>query len=88
MINTKKKAHNKIDFDKLIKKHKITKSGSKKEIATRLWKLRQHVMTLAELKLIEDFLKMPPSKRYKGSRYYTRKNGNLYCASKNCLKIT
>jgi len=72
----------------LAKKYEITKSGSKKEIATRLWKHRQHVMTLAELKHIEDFLKMPPSKRYKGSRYYTRKNGNLYCATKKCVKIT
>ena len=78
----------------LVKKYRVTKSGSKKEVATRLWKLRQHVMTIAELKLVEDYLhsvkKMPLKKRYKGPRYYTRKNGNsnLYCADKNnCVKI-
>ena len=69
------------ELQKLVKKHNITSSGSKKEVALRLWKIRAHVMPLKDLKIIEDFLKLPPGKRYKGSRYYTRKNGRLYSAS-------
>jgi len=53
------------DLQKLVKKHGLTSSGSKKDIALRLWKLRAHVMTLTELKLVEDFLKLAPAKRYK-----------------------
>lgn len=71
-------------LQKLVKKHHITKSGSKKEVAMKLLKGRPHMMTLSDLTLIEDYLKIPPSKRYKGSRYYTRKNGRLYCASGIC----
>lgn len=71
-------------LQKLVKKYHITKSGSKKQIALRLWKLERHVMTLGDLKLIEDFLKLPPGKRYKGTRYGVRKNGNLYCKSGDC----
>lgn len=72
------------DLQKLLEKYNITKSGSKKEVALRLWKIRSHIMSLSDLKLIEDFLELPPSKRYKGSRYYTRKNGRLYCARGIC----
>ena len=61
-------------LQKLVKKYNVTKSGSKKEIALRLWKLEKHVMTLADLKIIEDFLNLGPGKRYKGTRYGTRKN--------------
>jgi len=71
-------------LQKLVKKYQVAKSGSKKEIALRLWKLNKHVMTLGDLKIIEDFLKLAPAKRYKGTRYGTRKNGNLYCISGNC----
>ena len=65
-------------LQKLTKKYAVTKSGSKKQIALRLWKLRMHVMTREHLKSIEDFLKLAPAKRYKGPRYGTRKNGSLY----------
>jgi hypothetical protein len=71
-------------LQKLTQKYGVTKSGSKKEIALRLWKLRMHVMTLEHLKMIEDFLKLAPAKRYKGPRYGTRKNGTLYCISGAC----
>ena len=71
-------------LQKLTRKYSVTKSGSKKEIALRLWKLSRHVMTLADLKIIEDFLKLPPAKRYKGTRYGVRKNGSLYCVSGEC----
>jgi hypothetical protein len=73
-------------LEKLAKKHLVTKSGSKKEIALRLWKLRMHVMTKGDLKIIEDFLNLAPAKRYKGPRYGTRKNGSLYCVSGKCNK--
>jgi hypothetical protein len=65
-------------LQKLVKKYAVTKSGSKKEIALRLWKLRHHVMSITELNRIEDFLNVKQSERYKGPRYGTRKNGSLY----------
>jgi hypothetical protein len=71
-------------LQKLVKKYSVTKSGSKQQIALRLWKLSRHVMTLGDLKLIEDFLKLAPAKRYKGTRYGVRKNGTLYCISGDC----
>lgn len=59
---------------KLTYKYGVTKSGSKHQIALRLWKLRRHVMSPGDLKIIEDFLNLGPGKRYKGTRYGTRKN--------------
>jgi hypothetical protein len=64
------------NLQKLVSKHRVTRSGSKKEVAERLWKLHHHTMSLNELKKIEDFLQLPPSKRYKGQRFYVRDNGN------------
>jgi hypothetical protein len=55
-------------LQKLVKKYAVTKSGSKKDIALRLWKLRRHVMYAEDLKVIEDFLKVPLANRYKGTR--------------------
>lgn len=72
------------DLEKLKKKYRITTRGSKKAIASSLWKLEHHVMSVSNLKIIEDFLKLPPSKRYKGPRYGVRKNGTLYCKSGDC----
>ena len=75
MVNTQKaKDISMPDLQTLVKKYVRGVSGSKKEIAVRLWKLRQHMMSLTELKMIEDYLKIPQLKRYKGSRYRTRKN--------------
>jgi hypothetical protein len=71
-------------LQKLTKKYGVTKSGSKKDIALRLWKLSRHIMTLGDLKVIEDFLNLAPGKRYKGTRYGRRKNGSLYCVSGDC----
>ncbi len=67
-------------LQKFATKYGVTKSGSKPQLALRLWKLRMHVMTLSDLKVIEDFLELIPSKRYKGPRY-VKKNGDLYCVS-------
>ena len=62
------------ELQKLVKKYGLTSNGSKKDLALRLWKLRHHMMSSKELKLVQDFLKVPLKKRYKGSRYRTRKN--------------
>jgi hypothetical protein len=84
MVNQTRKVKDLSILQKLVKKYQVTKSGSKKEIALRLWKLEKHVMTLGDLKIVEDFLKLAPGKRYKGTRYGTRKNGKLYCVSGQC----
>ena len=42
-------------LQKMATKYSVTKSGSKPQLALRLWKLRMHVMTLSDLKVIEDF---------------------------------
>ena len=73
---TRKKNMSMTNLQKLVSKHRVTRSGSKKEVAERLWKLHHHTMSLNELKKIEDFLQLPPSKRYKGQRFYVRDNGN------------
>jgi hypothetical protein len=65
-------------------KYYVTKSGSRKQLALRLLKHCSHIMTLKDLKIIEDFLKLPQSKRYNGPRYGVRKNGTLYCRSGAC----
>lgn len=74
--NTRKINMSMTNLQKLVSKHRVTRSGSKKEVAERLWKLHHHTMSLKELKKIEDFLQLPPSKRYKGPRFYVRDNGN------------
>ena len=68
------------DLQKLVAKYHATKSGSAKAVAMRLYKFSSHVMTLSEVAMLEDFLRLPPSKRFKGLRWHTRKNGSLYPA--------
>jgi len=82
---TRKVTHN-LSTDtlqKLVKKYQVTKSGSKHDVDLRLWNLRKHLMTLSELQNIENFLMLPPSKRFTGTRYGLRKNGSVYCKSKD-----
>lgn len=69
------------DLQALVQKYVVTKSGSNKQVALRLWKLRQHVLSVSDLKKIEDYLGLPPSKRYKGPRYLVKKDGNLVRAT-------
>jgi SAP domain-containing new25 len=52
------------ELQNLAKKYTLTVSGSKKEIAKRIWTLRAHLLTKKELKLIEDYLELSLSKRY------------------------
>jgi hypothetical protein len=88
MVNkTRKSKQLSLDtLQKLTNKYGVTKSGSKKQVALRLWKLEKHVMSQGDLKIIEDFLNLAAGKRYKGTKYGTRKNGSLYCVSGNCEK--
>lgn len=66
------------ELQHMVKKYVVTRSGSRQEVAQRLISLRGHLMTLSDLKKLEDFLKLPPSKRYQGPRYRpVKKNGQL-----------
>ena len=67
-------------LQQLLAKYHLTKDGSKKVVAERLVRMRSHVMLLSELAQVEDFLGLPPHKRYKGARWYKRKDGSLYPA--------
>lgn len=62
-------------LQRLVSKYKVTRSGSKKNVALRLWKLTRHVMTLKNLKRIENHLGLIPSERFKGQRFYLRDDG-------------
>ena len=66
------------ELQKLVVKYHTTKSGSARVLAERLLRTSSHVMLLSELAALEGFLRLPPSKRFKGQRWYTRKNGSLY----------
>ena len=68
------------ELQKLLAKYHLTKDGSKQVVAERLVRMRSHVMLLSELSQVEDFLGLPPHKRYKGARWYKRKDGSLYPA--------
>jgi hypothetical protein len=74
MANKTRKASMKT-LQKLVSKYKVTRSVSTRTIAGRLWKLGNHVMTLKNLKRLENYLGLPPAKRFKGQRFYLRNNG-------------
>jgi hypothetical protein len=63
------------ELQKMTKKYGTTTSGTKKQVASRLRQISAHTMTLADLKKVEDFLKLPQSKRYKGGRIYVKIKG-------------
>ena len=63
------------ELQHMVKKYKVTKSGSRREVAKRLRQIVPHIMTLADLKKVEDFLRLPPSQRYKGERFYVQSKG-------------
>lgn len=73
-------------LQKLVKKYNVTRSGSKKEVAMRLRQVRPHTMLLSELNMIEDYLKLPPKKRYSGPRYLRQKDGKLKYVGKYVYK--
>ena len=75
------------DIQAFVKKYVVRKSGSKKEVALRVWKLRKHMMSLTDLKKVEDFLQIPASERYVGPRYGVHKNGMLYCIHGSCPDV-
>lgn len=65
------------ELQRMVKKYSVTKSGSRLEVARRLSKVVPHAMTLSDLKKVEDFLRIPPSKRFKGERFYVQVKGRL-----------
>ena len=70
-VNKNKTLKNKAtkeDLQKLVKKYEVTKSGSNREVAERLVKLRGHVIkNKTDKKIIEQFLKTPtPSTKLAG----------------------
>lgn len=73
----------KTELQRLVSKYHVTKSGSNKQVALRLWKLQKHTMTLKNLKKVEDFLELTPAKRYTGPRYYVRNSGRRLVPVKN-----
>jgi hypothetical protein len=62
------------ELQRMVKKYGVTRSGSRPEVARRLISVVGHMMTLSDLKRVEDFLGVPPSKRYSGPRYRDVKN--------------
>ena len=62
------------EIQRMVKKYGVTRSGSRSEVAWRLRTVVGHMMTLSDLKKVEDFLKLPPSKRYHGARFRNVKN--------------
>ena len=65
------------EIQRMVKKYGVTKSGSRLEVARRLRQVVPHTMTLSDLKKVEDFLRLPPSQRYKGERFYVQHKGRL-----------
>jgi len=70
-VNKNKTLKNKAtkeDLQRLVKKYEVTKSGSNREVAERLVKLRAHVIkNKTDKKIIEQFLKTPtPSTKLRG----------------------
>jgi hypothetical protein len=63
------------ELQRMVKKYQVTKSGSRTQVAQRLHQLSAHIMTLSDLKKIEDFLHLPESKRFKGRRFYVQAKG-------------
>lgn len=63
------------ELQRMVKKYSVTKSGSRLEVARRLRQIVPHIMTLTDLKKVEDFLRLPPSQRFKGERFYVQHKG-------------
>jgi len=62
------------EIQRMVKKYGVTRSGSRPVVARRLLAVVGHMMTISDLKKVEDFLRIPPSKRYHGPRYRDVKN--------------
>ncbi len=51
------------ELQDLVKKYNLTRSGSKTEIAKRIYSLRSLYLSTKERKMLEDFLHIPDSKK-------------------------
>lgn len=52
-----------IELQELLKKYNLTRSGSKTEVAKRIYSLRSLYLSQKERKMLEDFLHIPNSKK-------------------------
>ena len=52
-----------IELQELLKKYNLTRSGSKTEVAKRIYSLRSLYLSQKERKMLEDFLHIPGSKK-------------------------
>jgi hypothetical protein len=52
-----------IELQELLKKYNLTRSGTKTEIAKRIYSLRSLYLSQKERKMLEDFLHIPSSKK-------------------------
>jgi len=51
------------ELQELAEKYRLTRSGSKTQLAKRIYSLRSIYLSQKERKMIEDFLHMPNSKK-------------------------
>lgn len=51
------------ELQDLVKKYNLTRSGSKTEVAKRIYSLRSLYLSTKDRKMLEDFLHIPDSKK-------------------------
>jgi hypothetical protein len=51
------------ELQDLVKKYNLTRSGSKTEVAQRIYSLRSLYLSTKDRKMLEDFLHIPDSKK-------------------------
>ncbi len=51
------------EFQELIEKYNLTRSGTKTEVAKRIYSLRSLYLSKKERKMLEDFLHIPNSEK-------------------------
>jgi hypothetical protein len=51
------------ELQELVKKYNLSQSGTKTEVAQRIYSLRSLYLSAKERKMIEEFLHMPESKK-------------------------
>jgi hypothetical protein len=62
------------ELQELVVKYRLTKSGTKTEVAQRIYDLRSIYLSTKVRKLLEDFLHMPERKKEKRKRIPLPKN--------------
>lgn len=62
------------ELQELAEKYRVTRSGTKTQIAKSIYSLRSIYLSQKERKMLEDFLHMPNSKKETGARKKLPKN--------------